>query len=340
MATYGFRIHTIQPHVRRTQDYLKVEDVSKAGGATDALDQLYGEILALQGKTNVGRPTFFQSPDVDEVRAAELDDEDNLPYFTILSVDKVGRRLEVSVETGREADHDALVSRTGQHEDIKNKAAVRRSTVIIDMPLTGEYGIMVSEVRGRSYAGDVLFEWLTRTAQRAVVSIDDKGNRKEEPWLNWKLEPRIDGERLDGILSNSSDHTLKLRRRSVNSQGTRNSWDMELTQMGLKQTPVEKLLEVLMNMAARRKSGTELERRREAAKDVISLVDSDVSGVGFDDGELTFLEKGKRQTINSETVDQLFVYPIGPKRLTAADLESKSSAVRKRIANALGVQLQ
>lgn len=340
MASYGFRIHTIHPHVRRTQEYLQIQDVSLAGGKVDALDQVYEEILALQGKTCVGTPTYYQNEEVESARLAENDKAEDLPYFTVLNVSKVGRVLTVLVETGKEADHDALVSRDGTHQEMKNKAAVRRSNVIIEFPKSGEAALMVSEVRGRSYAGDLLIQWLTRTAQREMISVDGKGNRKEDDWLNWKISPRIDGDRLDGILTGSSDHTLKLRRKTVNASGARTSYDIELTQIGLKTTTVQRLLDVLTAMANRRTTGTENDRRAAAAKDVLSLVEPKVGGVGFDDGELSFLEKGKRQTINSETVDQLFVYPVGSKRPDAHDLRSQSAAIVKRIATGLGIPTQ
>lgn len=342
MAVYGYRIHTMEPHIarKRTEDsFLKVEDVSKAGGEVDALDQFAAELRALrEASTQLGSPTYYIDDTHEEAREQAIEEADDLPYFEVVEVRQDGRVLEVIVETGREADHDALVSRDGTHEPIKRKAAVRRSLVLFVFPLRGNMAVMVSEVRGRSYAGELLVQWITRRAQRSAVTVDDKGNRKEAPWLNWRLTPRIDGNRLDGILKDSANHAFKLRRRTVNAQGGRASYDIELVQWGLKKTPIEKVGDVLMKMAARSGQGSETDRRKSAAKDVLTLVEPDVGGVGFDDAELTFTENGKTQSINSETIEQLYVYPLGSKRPKAKDLRNAAAPVVQRIGPTLGIQ--
>ena len=337
-AVYGFRVHTMEPHVQRSQEYLSIEDVSAAGGEVDAFDQVHKALLELQAaSTQVGYPTFYVDQQHEDDRDARLAGKE-LPYFQVTQVDMTGRVIEVTVETGKEADHDALVSRDGTHEPIKNKAAVRTSTVILIFPKKGTMALMVSEVRGRNYAGEFLFQWLTRRAQRAVVTIDAKGNRKEDAWLNWKLVPQIDGNRLDGILSGSADHTLRLRRRTVSAAGTRSSYDLELVQFGLKKSPLTSLVKVLTDMAGRAGKGTAENRRKEAAKDVISLVDADVAGLDFTEAELSFKENGKTQTVNSETIEQLFVYPLGVGRPSLTDLKAKATPVVQRIGPGLGIQ--
>ena len=125
----------------------------------------------------------------------------------------------------------------------------------------------------------------------------------------------------------------------MNAQGTRGSYDLELVQLGLKSTPIEKLTQVLLDMLHRKGSGTEIERRKAAAADVLTLVEPDVGGVEFTDAEISFKENGKTQTVTSETVDKLFVYPPGSQRMkTAKDLRSKAAPVVQRIAPTLGIQ--
>lgn len=342
MAIYGYRIHTMEPHIARKrtdESFLKIEDVSRAGGEIDAFDQFVKELTALRNaSTQVGTPTYYIDEVHEEARLQAVEEADDLPYFEVVGFNQDGRVLEVMVETGREADHDALVSRDGTHETIKRKAAVRRSVVLLVFPHRGDMAIMVSEVRGRGYAGELLVEWLTRRAQREAVSVDEKGNRKEEPWLNWRLTPRIDGNRLDGILSQSDNHAFKLRRRTINSRGGRGSYDIELVQWGLKKTNIEKVGDVLLRMAGRSGKGSETERRKAAAKDVLTLVEPNVGGVEFDDAELTFTENGKTQRINSETIEQLYVYPIGTTRPKPKDLRTAAAPVVQRIGPTLGIQ--
>lgn len=340
VATYGYRIHTMQPQLQRSRRFLKIEDVSSAAEANDACEQFYADVMALKAAgTQFGTPAFFVSRQEDEARQARLDDAENLPYFTILNTSRTDRSITVTIETGREADHDGLRSRDGTLETMSRRAAVRTSTVIYVFPVEGDYALMLSEVRGRTFVGESLTHWITRRAQRDAVQVDEDDNKSEGPWLNWKLEPRIDGERLDGILNNSADHSLKLRRSTVGSGGTRSTYDIELVQFGLKQTTTERFLEVLMAMSHRIGHGTEAERRAAAASDVLSLVEPDVGGVEFTDGELSFSENGKKQVITSETVDQLFIYPVGTKRLKEEGLRSHSEEVVSRIASMLAIQL-
>ncbi|MBD8218105.1 hypothetical protein IFU40_05570 [Microbacterium sp. CFBP 13617] len=339
MATYGYRVHYLEPHIRRTQNFLTVEDVSQASDDTDAIEDVHRRLLALQDETHVGRPTYFVSDEHEALRQADMDEANDLPYLTILKVDREDRVIEILVETGREQDHDGIRTRDGQEEPIRRKAAVRRSWVVLAFPRKGDRALMVSEVRGRTFAGVELFELLTRTAQREKVRQDEKGNKTEDPWLNWKLTPCVDGDRLDGILNGSSDHAIKLRRNTVNAQGNRGSYDIELVQFGLKSTPIERLTQVILDMAHRKGSDTEEARRRAAAADVVTLVEPNVGGVEFTDAEISFKENGKTQTVTSETVDKLFVYPIGSQRMkTAMDLRSKAAPVVQRIAPTLGIQ--
>jgi hypothetical protein len=154
------------------------------------------------------------------------------------------------------------------------------------------------------------------------------------------LTPRIDGDRLDGILNGSSEHTFKLRRQTVSAQGARKSYDIELVQLGLKKATIADVLKVLVSMSERKSKavGTPKDRRKSAAADVLSLVDASVSGVEFTDAELSFSENGKTQRVNAETIDELFVYPVGSKRLTVLELRSKSATILQRIAPTLGIQ--
>lgn len=343
MTTYGYRIHTLEPRLGRAREEngaRPLEDVSDAGGAVDAFDQFKTELLALQDDhTQLGNPTFYVDEVTEAERRARLDEAEGVPYFEVTNVDVEDRRIRVTIETGREQDHDALVSRDGTHEPIERKAAVRGMQVVLLFPTSGAAAIMLSEVRGQTYVKELLIKWLTRRAQHAAVTINEDNRKVVGPFLNWHLTPQIDGARLDGILGESADPSFRLRRRGVSATGTRSSYDLELVQWGLKKTPVERVFGAILAMAERRGSTTELERRKAAAADVIELVDPAVrSGdIEYDDAEISIVEKGKRQTITAETVDKLFIYPLGPVRPKGYRLISEAAPVVNRIAKALKI---
>ncbi|WP_375404861.1 hypothetical protein [uncultured Amnibacterium sp.] len=340
MATYGFRIHTLTPYLQRHyKTLLNVEDVSRAGGEPDSLNQVYNQLIAMRGDTKFGTPTYMTTPPEEAVRLAAQEAAENLAYFTVLDVSRLGRTIEVLVETGRESDHDGIRRRDGSLEDARGRAAIRTSTVLLVFPTAGEHAFMVSEVRGRGSAGVLLMDWVTRLAQRAAVSYDEGGIRTELPWLNWKPTPRIDGERLDGILERSSNFSFTLRREAVSSTGERKSYDIEVVQYGLKKTPVEAVLNVLMKLSSRKHSGTEAQRRVAAAADVLTLVEPDITKVEFTDAEMSFDENGKKQTVTSETVDELFIYPLGSDRPSASKLKSVAGPIIERIAANLNSQV-
>ncbi len=329
----------MQPRLNRSQKFLRIEDVSEAADNVDACTEVFRVAQEIEGKLELGAPTYYVSEEHEEQRESEMAAATELPYFVLEDVKRDDRVIEFRVRIGRESDHDGLMKRDGSSEPMSERAAVRRFSVWMVFPAAGDYAFMISETRGRTYVGELLLQWLTRTLQREAVTVSDKGKKNEGPWLNWKLEPRIDGHRLDGILSDSGNHAFKLRRHTVSAAGGRSSYDLELTQIGLKKTSVEKLLEVIMKMNDRRGKGNEKDRRKQAAKDVLSLVDADVAGVDFTDGEISFTERGKVQTINAETVDRLFVYPLGSKRPSEKKLLSDGLEIVGRIAPTLGVQI-
>jgi len=329
----------MQPRVNRSQKFLRIEDVSEAGQGADACAEVFRVAQEIEGKLQLGAPTYFVSEEMEEQRESEMAAATELPYFILEEVKRNDRVLEFRVRIGRESDHDGLMGRDGSSEPMRERAAVRRFGVWIVFPSAGDYAFMISETRGRTYVGELLLQWLTRSLQREAVTVNEKGKKNEGPWLNWRLEPRIDGHRLDGILSDSGNHAFRLRRHTVTSAGGRSSYDLELTQIGLKKTSVEKLLDVIMKMNDRRGKGSEQDRRKQAAKDVLSLVDADVAGVEFTDGEISFTEKGKVQTINAETVDRLFIYPLGSKRPSENSLLDAGLEIVGRIAPTLGVQI-
>jgi hypothetical protein len=340
VAIYGYRIHTVQPQIQRSRRYLQINDVSSVASSEDACDELENRLNGLKELgTLFGSPTYFVSAEEDMVRKEKQDATERIPYFTVLDVTRFGRSITVAVEQGQEADHDGLRSREGDRESIKGKAAVRDSTVIFIFPQEGPYAFMVSEVRGRSYGGERLVQWLSRTTQRDAITFDGAGNKLEAPWLNWNIEPQMDGERLDGILSGSANFAFKLRRRTLNAASQPGSYDLEVVQFGLKQKPIERVLEVLMNIANRAGVGTEAERRARAAEDVLTLVGDDIMDADFTDGELSFDEQGKRQTVNAESIDKLFIYPTGFYRLQPSALKEKSAQVLGRVAVRFGIEL-
>ena len=337
-SIYGFRIHTLQPFLRRTKKALKVHDVSAAGGAEDAIDAVYDQLQAMKGVLQLGNPTFIISNAEDELRRRELEDATDATYCTLIEVNRVGRNLELIVETGREADHDALLSRNGERSDMKRKAALRRSLVMLTFPTAGDYVFMTSEVRGRSFSGEMIISWMTRLAQREAFSETEAGKR-EDDWLYWKAVPRIDGQRLDDILTDSSNYTLKLRRQGPRGEGMYDSGTLEVVQYGLKRTPITAFRDAITKMAQRKDEGSAQARGKLAAKDVATLVDAEVGGVEFTFGEVSFLEKGKKQTINSETVDQLFIYPTGGGKPTMTNLRDWAAVKIEAIAPTLTSQV-
>lgn len=330
----------MQPKVNRSQTFLTLQDVSEAADYADPCAAVYAAAKEIENDLKLGSPTYYVDEITEEIREAQLQDATELPYFVLEEVTRADRVLRFAVQVGKESDHDRLVARDGSGEPMTKRAAVRRLYAWMIFPAAGDHALLVSETRGRTYIGALLVEWLTRTLQRNAVSLDDKGKRQEEPWLNWKLEARIDGARLDGLLNGSSNFAIRLRRKTVTATGGRSSYDLELVQYGLKKTPVDKVFGVIQAMYDRIGVGSETHRREQAAKDVIELVDGDgVGGLEFNDGEISFLENGKTQTINAETVDRLFIYPLGDKHRLPDEVFEEAAPVVKRIAAGLSIQL-
>lgn len=318
MTAYGFRLHQIVAHPGRSQRKIplsKLRRTSDPDTEIDSLQLLREELQALVNIPLVGSPSYItNAPGLsDDGRLgddAELSTKKRQPMLFLRKVAQDGRRLDLQFEYGVEGDYDALLDIDGTSAPMTGKAGGRTYRVWLVLPATGDHGIMISEVKGRTYVGEVLFHWLRCRNQNAAVSFDGTGAKIEQPWTRWMAHPMFDPERFGRIAQDATAFTLTLTRHAKKPNGEPDEGTVKVRESGLSTDRVPAVMEVMREWWLNRSKGTKDERSKHGAESVEALVRVGLDDE-FDDGEISFKENNKQQTITANTVDRLFIYPLG-----------------------------
>jgi len=347
MTAYGYRLFTMASYFGRSRDTVPLDDFSSLGKPGLGIEELERHLLELQDELLFGAPNYWSEPTDQD----EDEDEDPTisvsvkkhPYLRVRRVVRQANRLAVSVEYGREGDYEILLSQDGSDPiPLKGKATARRFRVWFYFPVSGANAFMVSETKGRTHAGRPLVHWLRVKNQRAAVTFDTDGARTELPWARWDLTETLDENRIDEVLQESSEHSITLRRRSIDTANNRHRGELKLTQQGVPLSKTDDLKAIIKGWWTNRSKGKEPEVRKEAAAHLGTLIGvSDAStSLDFNDGEITFLEKNKVQTISPSSIERLFVYPLGEKVPSDADLLVAAVNVLRPVAEDLKIDIR
>lgn len=333
MTAYGFRIYEMTAHQGRKIPPIDLSSLKVCGVSSSALDELHRHLTSLRGILLVGPANYRLEPfDPDDDSSLSSNVTKKHPYLQITNVERQAERIDVTVEYGREGDYDILLSRDGSPRlELKQKAAARAYRVAFLVPPHGVRAVMVSETRGRSTAGEALMHWLRVRNQHEAVTFAANGDREEAPFVRWSVEPLFDENRIDDILSESSDHAVTFKRLATDAASNPNGGYLRLTQQGIPVSKMADLKATIRKWWDQRKSGDKAAKGVEAAKDLGVLLGRSevVDKLEFSDGEVSFLEKNKTQTITPNTIERLFVYPLGEDRPSDRDLYKE---VVKRLA--------
>lgn len=315
MTAYGYRIFTLSAFKGRGRTALDFGDMSEGGVPTSAAVELENHLARLKDELLFGAPTY-----ISEVEDLEPKDPDKLrkeikshPYLVIRKVARSGQRIKVEVQYGREGDYDILLSQDGsQPVQLTGKAPSRTYRIWFLAPSVGESGFVVGETKGRTYAATALVHWLRVQNQQANVSFDEDNERVEDDWVRWDVREAFDKNRIDEVLRESHDHSVTLKRHSIDGAGNHFEGDLKLSQQGIPISKLDDVKAIIRKWWDNRNEKTP-EKRKEAAAELGTILgmSSATSSLGFNDGEITFREKNKTQTISPNTIERLFVYPLG-----------------------------
>lgn len=338
MTAYGYRLFVLSAYVGRSRKQLLFDNLGAGGRASTAADEITRHLRSLQDELLFGAAVYQNSQD--ELDVPE-DTTKKYPYIRVKSVARDGERVMARVEYGREGDYEVLLSSDGSQDiQLKGKASARTFRIWFIAPDAGSEGFVISETLGRTYAAQVLVHWLRVLNQRAGVSFNQHGDREEDSFVRWHLVEAFDGHRVDDILSDSKDHSITLRRRSSDSGANRHRGELKLTQQGVPVSRVDDLKSIIRKWWEDRNAKT-LEKTRAAARDLGTLIGaSDATDkLDFNDGEITFLEKNKTQTISPNTIERLFVYPLGERSPSDRELLTTALETLRAIAEDLKIEI-
>lgn len=316
MALRGFRLYTIERTIARTRGRLEF------GGdlQPSPLDDLHEQLLALEGRTFVRDATYVAT-------APDEEGSDHLPARTpVLRVDWIRRRassMEAAVSYGRIGDYGFAMSADGDPDfPLQRHAASRPYRVVIHLPRAGTMGAMVSEVVGRTHAGELLLKRLSVENFRRAAQGPDDGH-----WHRWLPNGIFDEGRIEEVLTTGAVEGLRLRRRAVGSSGVRTSHDLYLTQNGIPARHVDAARRMVSRWLKRHldiKSG-KADGGHDAVSALVQLVDGEVEGLNFTDGVLTFRDDGKVQSLGPSSLDRILTYPMSDGDHTIEALRSASN---------------
>lgn len=309
MTAFGYRLSTVVVHDGAKHKELPMGKL--VGGEADAVKAFVKQCERFVGYALIGRPTYADksSGRNESPEGGSLDPKGHDPYLLIKSVTADGRRVDVSVEYGREGDFESLLHRDRTpSQPMRGKAASRTYRLIFFFPTTGSKGIMISETRGVTHAGEILLHWLSVTNQRESVTVTDGSLVQNKSWDRWKQHPMIDEDRLASIKTGASNVELQVTRRK--KSGAPNSGRLAVSEKDLSIKKVDAAFDLILHWFAERTVGTKDERKLAGAFAVGELIDYGVDDE-FEDGVIRFKENGKTQSVSATTIDQLFIYPLG-----------------------------
>ncbi|MHA7145483.1 hypothetical protein ACX80U_12270 [Arthrobacter sp. TmT3-37] len=320
---------------------MKLHDLSFANRNHDAYEELFLRLTEMKDKLFLGEATYLRDLDKEAARKAKLDDEDELvPYLIVTDVTRERRRIDVIAAYGKENDYEDLHSRDGSPSvQMKKKAATRKYQVTFHVPSVGTEAIMVSITKGRSYLGETLLQRLNVQSQRGAVSFDGAGTPSETPWIRWRPAPMFDPGRIDTIINEGASHALTLTGRGRLPSGAQSSGTIKLTEQGIPVSRMSDLIQVIRSWWGRKKVGSPEDRSKEGAQELGVLVSADIDNFDYEDGEISFLENGKKQTITPNTIERLFIYPIGDVLPSPAIWRSTVAGKLKSINTGLQIEL-
>ena len=343
LTAYGYRLHTLAAYKGRSRAPLDFGDLSEGGIGTSAVSELESHLLRLKNILLFGSASYVNLPaDLDPVDPTIVRKQAKThPYLVVRSVSRVGQRIKVLVDYGREGDYEILLSADGAPSlELKGKAAARSYRIWFLVPSVGESGFMVSETKGRTHAGAALVHWLRVQNQHGSVSFDAQGERSEADWVRWDDREAFDANRIDEVLRESHDHSVTLKRHRVDGAGNRLEGDLKLTQQGIPRSKLDDVKGVILKWWNERAEKSPQKKQLAATElGTILGMSSQTSSLGFNDGEISFREKNKTQTISPNTIERLFVYPLGEIPPKDKPLLNAALATLAPIAEDLGIEV-
>lgn len=314
MTAYGMRLYKLSAHNARSTKDLPLNDLTDCGVQGDACLALHVSLKAIEGQLFVGKPAYLGNAlQTSSVPAASQSPSVSaVPYLRVIKVSRSRRRVDVVVEYGREGDYESVISSaTKQSEPMDGKATARTYRVMFLVPLNGSSLYMACETKGRTQGGEALVHTLKVSNQHEAFNALDAGQDEASQWLRWGCKAIFDPGRIQTIMRDSEKHAIKLKRKGHGPSGTPHDGDVILTEQGIPLGNVASVVNLIKQWWDNRNTGTPESRSKAAADELGSLVSVDVRGIDFTDGEIVFQENGKTQTVTPNTIERLFVYPIG-----------------------------
>lgn len=336
-GSFSYRLYKVE--VRRCNERKAMLEGKLAGQSM--ADFMYNQMQELS-HPQMREPSVVIAPE-DLQPNASIDDISGKPCFCVKDCRRFGDVLVASVAYGRYGEMEWLFDRSGRTEDIREKAASSLYEVRIAFPRTSQgetdknVCYMACKMNGRSEQGRNLLQYISYVHHRSISKVPPDNPEVTVPdgeWYKFVATPVIDPNRFDAVIASAQPQKITLEMRSADGFGSRASQSMALTVSDINLAWRFRVGKILKKWIKAVQRGLSL-GKPQAAQDLAKLIPKGMSipKKMLRNGAITYEENGHTKTVNAETVDQLFVYPM-PDGSTASDLWTNAGDNLQLIASA------
>lgn len=300
--SYGFRLFTFKVHEGMKRSPTPFEFCG-ADGKTHYLDIAQGLLTALRDRRLSGEPP------------RDGDDPGMAPgagdvALRVHEITRVENTLRLSVYSGRHGNFPIAMGEAADEDiDIADRAASRPYRIVLTLPRQGEIGILGAELISRSSPISPVQKWLRWTSRAEAQD----GAR----WWRPAINALSDGGRLADLLEQGQIEDLVVVRHSTTSARTRQREAFRVTSRLSREPSVLKSMVKKWEPVEGR---VERATKKQAAKDIASLISDEIDDLEFEDGWIVVKDPGGgTKKVSPDRMSEIFTYKQTPDGLRLDD---------------------
>ncbi|ORL15425.1 hypothetical protein [Prescottella equi] len=277
---------------------------------------------------------FPLGPDARPLTESEMKQR---PVFRVESVERVGDHcLLVGLRYGRHKDEDkGLPATDGVSEeiDLTDIAPTRIYRVALFAPTTGEKGMMAFEQISNACPSKYFMKWLRRWIMDSATDPDGYTN---PDWRKLVAKPAMDPSLLKKYIEKANADTVVLVQQAVKGSRQRSSerFRIQAAVFGNQSAAVTQLVGQAI-VGDMEEDGSDAQY----AKELASVLGTDLAGLEFDDGWVVMDTESGPQHISPSRVPEIFFYPIGNERPSEFRFRERTKVEILRIRRSVGATL-
>ncbi len=335
MPWYGFRVFEVG---LREGNGRKARDVAKCGD-----EHLAAYVERLLRERLLERTVTDKADSGGEEGSVPTDRHRGQQALQVSSVERTEHMVRATMFFGRYSDFLRGLRVPGSAEpdaDLADIAPARSYRVILNLPPTGERGVLVVEDISRSCPVQMFVRSLKQASQqhaadRAAAPHPDDPEAATRAVVSgtwWRLAayPMADEEHLAQLIRDGKLERVELIRKGYGRDNTPSKTKLELRVNRLGGSTLARIPEIVSEWAranmrggdsdetartdGKHKTITDAEGARALAALIGEDIDADLEAMDFDDGYVVLSENGKGKSLSPSRLSDYFIYPLAQDR--------------------------